>query len=205
MLMLTLVAQARENPFFPVDDASIPEYTTNHVHKAEPFRSASIKLPDSARILQSITLTYKNIDGSIATKKINVNKSVDWHRPIIVTQSLPQPHIKRTAAQTKHAKAPKFKKIASLKFISFYVSGKKIKVLTRDRLLRNFKLIKPDRIVLDFKREADFRTFVFRTKRIFKKITVGNHDGYYRVVIELDGRYIYKIKKLHNGYLITLE
>ena len=39
---------------------------------------------------------------------------------------------------------------------------------------------------------------------LFKKIRVGNHSGYYRVVLELDGYYRYSYKKVLDGYIITL-
>ncbi len=42
-------------------------------------------------------------------------------------------------------------------------------------------------------------------KSIFTKVRVGNHNGYYRVVVELDGYYRYKLKKQSDGCLITLE
>ena len=40
---------------------------------------------------------------------------------------------------------------------------------------------------------------------VFTKIRVGNHDGYYRVVVELDGYYRYKLAKQADGCLVTLE
>ena len=40
---------------------------------------------------------------------------------------------------------------------------------------------------------------------VFKKIKVGNHKGYYRVVLELDGFYRYKMQKIKDGYLFKLK
>jgi len=96
--------------------------------------------------------------------------------------------------------------MASLPFISFYAEAKKLKVVTKDKLLRDFLLVKPHRIVCDFSRQIDIRSYVKSIKKpfLFKKIRVGTHKGYYRVVIELDGYYQYKVKKTSSGYIFTL-
>ena len=201
--VLALPLFARENPFFPVSGSSVPNYSTNQVEKPKPFRSVSIKLPGSVRILKSVTLTCENLDGSISTKEIPINRAIDWHDNIVISEQKRDTPKQACAAKAKTSKH--FKKIGSLRFVSFYVFDHELKIVTKDRLLRKFKLVKPDRIVLDFKRDSDFRTFVFKGSGIFKKITLGNHDGYYRAVIELDGRYIYHVHPLNRGYLLSLE
>lgn len=199
MISLLVSLAARENPFFPANSSSELKYTTNEIERIPPFNSVNIKLPSSVRILKSVTLTCENLDGSILTKEIPIDKSIDWHNTIVVMQ---QP---KTLQTKKRAQKKSFQKIATLSFISFYASDKTLKIATKDKLLRKFKLVKPDRIVLDFKREGDFRTYSFNGSGIFKKITVGNHKGYYRAVIELDGRYSYAIHPYKNGYIVSLE
>jgi hypothetical protein len=58
---------------------------------------------------------------------------------------------------------------------------------------------------MDFKRVTDFRS---KSKTLsnapYKTIRLGNHDGYYRAVIELDGQYQYTIDKNEKGK-ITLS
>ena len=184
--VLALPLFARENPFFPVSGSTIPNYSTNQIEKPKPFRSVRIKLPDSVRILKSVTLTCENIDGSISKKEIPINRAVDWHDTIVIYEQ--KKGANKHACKTEPKTKKHFKKIGALSFIAFYARERELKIVTKDKLLRKFKLVKPDRIVLDFKRDADFRTFVFKGTNIFKKITVGNHKGYYRVVIELDGR-----------------
>jgi len=82
-----------------------------------------------------------------------------------------------------------------------------LKIVTKDKLLRDFLLVRPQRIVLDFKRDIDTRSYVNsgKKRKWFKKIKIGAHDGYYRVVIELDGYYQYRHKKIKGGYIFTLE
>ncbi len=195
---------ARENPFFPVNnETNTPSYSTNIIQKPEPFKQTTITIPNSARVLQSVTVAFKNIDGSITVKKIPLHKAIDWHDPLIITT---KSQLTSKSSSKKQVKKLHYKKIASLRFISFYASYKKLKIVTKDRLLRHFKLVKPDRIVLDFKRNADFRTYSFSKKsKIFQKIVIGNHDGYYRVVVTLDGKYLYKISKKSGYYLIELH
>ncbi|SFV59767.1 FIG00638667: hypothetical protein [hydrothermal vent metagenome] len=196
VLVLYTALFARENPFFPASKVPTPNYSTNSVKQVEPFKNTEITLPDSVRILKSVTLTCENIDGSITKKEIHIDKSIDWHNKIIIAQK---------GINGIQSKKERYKKLASLKFISFYASEKKLKIKSKDKLLRDFKLVKPNRVVLDFKRDADFRTFTFKGRGAFKKLTIGNHTRYYRVVIELDGVYTYRIASFKDGYLLILE
>ncbi len=131
---------------------------------------------------------------------------IDWHKPLVLsykTQKLQTQQAVKPVKQHKKTKQ-KFSKIVSLHFIAFYAKEHTLKIETSDKLLRNFKLVKPTRIVLDFKHDANFRTYNFKGRGCFKKIVIGNHDHYYRIVIELDGLYGYKIEKMKNGYLLKL-
>ena len=199
LFLLLASLYARENPFFPIDNSTMPSYTTNKIEKLQPFEGISLKLPDSARILEKVSITFINLDGSQQTKTITIHKSIDWHHPLHVNQNslTSKPNNKQTDT--------KFKKITSLKFISFYLKYKKLQIHTEDKLLRDFKIVRPDRIVLDFKKELDFRSYTFKGNKIFKIIRIGNHDTYYRVVLELDGKYIFHIEQKPYGYLLTLE
>jgi len=200
--------QARENPFLPAKGISQPNYTTNTPEKIPPFTHTSIEFSPSARVLQSITVTSKNLDGTITNKTININKTIDWHKHLELSQENTK-DIKLTnktkQPEKKVEKKELFKKVASLKFITFYTSKQTIKLTTNDKLLRNFKLIKPDRIILDFKRDTNFSTKTFKGSEIFKKITLGNHKNYYRVVLELDGHYIYSISNKKNNIFVELH
>jgi len=192
---------ARENPFFPVEGSEALPVTSNLVEDVPPLERASLKLPSTARVLESITVEYKNLDGSIATKKIAVNNSIDWHLPLFITQDYTserkQQYLKKKVNYTE---------IAALRFIKLYASEKRLKIVTKDKMLRNFLLVKPHRIVCDFQRDTDFGSYVKKLKKamIFKKVSIGTHSGYYRVVIELDGHYQYTIKKSADGYIFKL-
>jgi hypothetical protein len=194
---------ARENPFFPAPNTQAPSYTSNEVQKPSPFTTTQTQLPSSARILESVTFTYINLDGSVGEQTVHLHKSIDWHKPFFISQEKVK-HYKQTNKQviTQH-KQPHL--IATLPFISFLVEENTLYVKTKDPIIRNFKLIKPDRIVLDLRRDVNFRSYKYTTKTPFSIIRLGNHSGYYRVVIELDGHYMYKLQKIEDGYKVILQ
>jgi len=208
LLLLPLFLFARENPFFPVSDTPDIPLTTNRLDSESPLERVSIKLPSTARTIESVTIEYKNLDGSLSSKKVSLHNSIDWHLPIFISQNYESSPEKTLTKKHKQSKKSfiVYKKIASFRFISFYESGKRFKIVTKDKLLRSFLLVKPHRIVCDFKRDTNFGSFIKKIPKpsIFRKIRLGTHNGYYRVVIELDGYYRYKLKKYPYGYLYTL-
>ncbi len=199
-LFFLLTLEARENPFFPAKGEKDIPYTNNESQNTQPLKRATIALPPQARVLKKVTIEYKNLDGSIESKSIELDNSVDWHLPIFISQSYTE---QKTKVVPK--KKQSFKKVASIKFATFLTSGKTIKVVTDDKMLRNFLLVQPHRIVIDFQRDASFKSYVKDLpKNIFTQIRVGNHSNYYRVVIELDGYYKYSMKKIKDGYIFEL-
>lgn len=195
-------SQARENPFFPSAGEKDMAYTSNEVQTLAPLKRATITLPPQARVLQKVTLEYKNLDGSIESRSIELENAVDWHLPVFISQSY--------NASLKEEKAPKrkkrFKKLMKIKYASFYSAGKTLKIVTKDKIIREFLLVQPHRIVIDFKRDTNLKTILKEfDNNQFRKIRIGNHAGYYRVVIELDGYYRYKMKKIKEGYTFELR
>ncbi len=191
---------ARENPFFPSEGEIDTPLTTNQKLDLSPLQRATLSLPSTARVIKSVTVSYKNLDGSIEKKSIELHNSVDWHLPIFISQSYISPF-----DDTKSEKKL-FKEIVKLKFIELLEGKEELKLLTKDKLLRNFLLTKPHRIVCDFSRDITIRSYekkIKDKKSVITKVRIGNHDGYYRVVIELDGYYRYALKKIDGGYLFT--
>ena len=177
---------ARINPFEPV-------VKPQNVIVVNPsyFKEAKVKLPDDARVLEKIIFVYKSVNGDVKNKEVTINKHIDFHNPIYISH--------------RPVKFP-LKELNFLNLFKMYVKDRKILIKTKDRLLRSFFLIKPFRIVLDFKKDADFLTIKKRLKNSFiKKVVVGNHRGYYRVVIYFDSKYMYRIKKLPEGVKIEIH
>jgi len=176
--------------------------TSNQITKYPPLKRVAISLPDQARVLEEVTVSYKNLDGSIEKKTIQVDRSVDWHIPLFISQS----YNTTDKAEKSTSKVKKRTRNIDFEFINYTISKKEILIHTEDKLIRNFLLVNPHRIVLDFKREANFLSYEKSLTTIpFKELRMGNHDGYYRVVISLDGRYRYQTDTTNSGYKILIR
>jgi len=205
---LFLLLEARENPFFPtVGEQDIP-ITSNEDRTLPSLKRATLTFPPEARTIQKVTVEYKNLDGSISKKSIVLQNSIDWHLPLFISQNYTlQNNSKKIKNYTNSKKKSRvFKKIAGNREVKFSILSKSLKVLTKDKMIRNFLLVNPHRIVMDFKKDISTKSYIKKfPKSIFKKIRIGNHSGYYRVVVELDGYYRYKLKKEKSAYIFTLR
>lgn len=207
-LLLLFSLEARENPFFPSEGEKDLPYTSNQITKTPSLKRASITLPSQARVIKKVTIEYESLDASVENRSIELNHSIDWHLPIFISQNFSEfseekPKVEKEKVEPKKKSA--YSKVAGIKYAKFFVSGNNLKIITKDKLIRNFLLGKPHRIVMDFKKESSLKTYSKSIPNsIFTKIRVGNHDGYYRVVIELDGYYRYQLKSQPDGCLITV-
>jgi len=204
LFVLLISLDARDNPFFPTSGELEIPFTSNKDRTKEPLKQATISMPSQARIIKKVTVEFKNLDGSIESKSIELDNSIDWHLPIFISQSYSQNT--NIIKEPKKIETKEFKKLSSIKFASFYSLDKTLKIETKDKLIRNFLLVNPHRIVIDFKKDAHLKWMSKENEHnVFKKIRVGNHKGYYRVVVELDGFYQYKMQKAKDGYLFKLR
>lgn len=200
-LILLFSLEARENPFFPSLGEEDLLQTSNKNTSITPLRRATIKLPSHARALQKVSVTYKSLDGSIETTSIELNRAVDWHLPIFISQSMGNIQTKKIKEKDK-----KYKQLFKSKYLKLYESSKELKIVTEDKIIRNFLLTSPHRIVIDFKRSVHLKSVVkYIDKSIFKRVSLGTHKDYYRAVIELDGTYKYEITKKSYGYSLYLR
>ncbi|MDR3163094.1 MAG: AMIN domain-containing protein [Helicobacteraceae bacterium] len=113
---------------------------------------------------------------------------------------------KATLTRTE-TNAPNIVRFKDMEFITVEYSGKEMSFKTADRLLKHFVLTSPDRLVLDFSRSHPVPTFTLSLAEgtPFKQITVGRHQGYYRLVIGLDKTYQYSVAESPNGTIVTLR
>ena len=185
-LFILTFLYARINPFEPVVK---PQNTI--VINPTYFKETKVILPSDARILKEVVFVYQSVSGDIKEKKVEINKHIDFHKPIFIS------HTPKNFPQ---------RELNFLDLFKMYVKNKKILIKTKDKLIRHFFLVKPFRIVLDFRKNADFLTIKKILKNsIVKKVIVGNHEGYYRVVIFFDAKYIYKVIKTKEGIKIELQ
>ena len=206
ILPLTIIS-ARENPF-AVTKASISSGKATHVEqRKESFEMLKTQLPSSARILKGVEFHFQNLDGSIEIKKIDVDKSIDWHDKLEI-RKITNSNI-LVGTRTKLPKVISEKKLVKIDFrntIFFTIDKKSLHVKTADIKIRDFLVTNPHKIVIDFKKSSSFPTKVYNLKtKYFKSITIGNHSGYYRVVILLDGEYLYRQEKAKDGYIFSLK
>lgn len=203
ILLITSI-EARENPFFPSTGEKDLLNTSNKDLSVSSLKRAAISLPSSARVVQKVTIEYKNLDGSIQNKSIELNNAIDWHIPIFISQSMN--NIKEIEPKVKTPeKIKKYEHLFVSKYITFYKKDNELKIVTKDKMIRSFLLTDPYRIVLDFARDVNLKSQAKSfSSKLFKKISLGTHDKYYRAVILLDGQYKFEKNKIQDGYVIKL-
>jgi len=86
LIALYSLTWARQNLFKPVIDKTVLPVTANKIEKVPDFKELRINLPSDARVSKSVTISYQSIDGSVKKESFKVDKSIDWHKPIIVMQ-----------------------------------------------------------------------------------------------------------------------
>ncbi len=204
IFFMVLWLEARENPFQAVISSGDTGKTTHIKEKMKSFSSTSVNLPSTARILKDIEFHFQNLDGSVESKKVKIEKKVDWHERLV---------IKKLNDTTTLSIKPKIKSepkkielINFLNIVGFSIDGKSLLIKTKDRKIRDFLVTNPSKIVVDFQRELSFYTKVYALKtEYFSSITIGKHSGYYRVAIELDGKYLYEKQRVKDGYVFRLK
>ena len=224
-------ALARENPFAVAMDPSQVGKTTHIKEERVEFNSTKITLPSSARILKSASVVFQNIDGSISEEIVGIEQDIDWHHPLILstqkpstskevtlTSSVPTPPNKLTPQAIKKAEIKKedaqadvavksFSRVVLSEGIELEIEHNSITIYTKDKKVRDFIVSNPYKIVVDFSKEKS--AFVTKlaefSKAPFVSAALGNHDGFYRVAITLDGHYRYDIKSVDGGYFISLK
>ncbi len=180
--ILTLSLSARENPFEPVkqefNEIKIPP-------KTKPI-PVQIKIEEQIPIVKTIPIIKPEpkIEIPIAPKIIK-----------------PKP-IQKKHKRYKRPKTPKF--IYRGEFTKISLHKNAIKIVTKDKMLKHFKLKSPNRIVIDFERFDVVEPFSKTIDAVrVKGLRVGHHDYFYRVSFKLNKSYNYKISKKPYGYLIS--
>jgi len=201
VMILLLSLNARENPFFPATTQEDLLNPSSIKKEPTPLKRATLRLPFTARVIEGVSIHYKNIDGSKQSQSIEIENTIDPNLPIFISQNYEGPTLKQ------EKKNDSYEKIASIKLISFFENDKKLKVLTKDKIIRNFMLTKPNRIVFDLQRKTNIKSFEKKIAEgsLFTKISIGSHGTYYRVVIAYNGHYKYDLKECKDGYIFTLR
>lgn len=196
LVLFAISLGARENPFIPSDVNTSIMITTNLIQNAPAFTPKTFSFPSDARELTRAVFYYKSLDGSIKEQILDINSSFDWHDEFVLKNIEPE-------MPTKSGLKDSFKFNDS----EFKIYNNTVVILTKDEKIRDFIINKPDKIVIDFKNsKSNFKTYTKPINKFpIKSIVFGSHDGYYRVVLQLDGNYKYSIDQTKDGYNVVLK
>ena len=204
LFLSSLLLIARENPFFPAKNTKQINITSNQIKAYTPLEKIPFSLPSSARVLQEVTLKFINIDGSVGSKTLQVQNSIDWHKPIMISQPQAISIVQHPHKSSSKKSDQQFVKVIRFHdFLTLKVLKKSVQLVTKDKNIRHFMMVHPYRVVIDFKKTSDFLSYVKKIKNsVCTSVAIGNHDGYYRVVLFLDGQYHFSFKATQYGYNI---
>lgn len=192
-LTFCTMLHAEDNPF--VINANQRDFQAQQRNKGKPYlNTESIQLPSNARELKSVTLTFQNLDGTQESRQLRIDKTIDWHYPIKITQQEAIRNISR--------------RYFSLNDFEFYTEGKTFVINSqKHRILRHFILAEPTTIVVDFSRDNGnaYDGTIGTGEQYYSKVGVNSKSNLYRVSIELDGIYQYTLKSSKNTHTIQLR
>lgn len=195
-ILLATSLMGRDNPFFSTEEnAQNPLSSNKTVHKPL-MTSLSYSFPDHARVLKEATFTFQNVDGSIETRRIEIDQSIDWHVPLILSHSASG----KTASDTTGSSN------ANFDFIRFNAANNRLTVTSSDSLVRYFSQNDPAALVLDFQHKAPFSSKAQNLSgHPYSKVRVSNHGKFARATITLDGHYSCTITPSGQDTIITCK
>jgi len=227
-LSLAVILEARENPFETSMSPQTVGKTTQIKDELTDFKSTTLTLPSSARILKSASVTFQNLDGSISEEIVAIDQNVDWHLPLMLSQKTetnapipsvpvvtplpiekkdlpPAPILKEekpsSTANTNASNAFKLNED-----LSFFINQNEITIFTKESKIRDFLIADPYKVVIDFKKVNAYGTKSLEfNKAPFVSATLGSHDGFYRIALLLDGHYRYDLQAFNGGYIVKLK
>lgn len=185
---------------------------------AESNKKSTKKAPDSAKIKAE-----KALDSAKEEKILDFAKSQNLVKDSAQKDSAPstKTDIKastKVSAQAKNptnpAKSqtpPKLQNLAKsqnlAKFTPYKINGKRIIIAYNGALKRHFVMQNPYRIVMDFEINKKFykqNRYTLNSPH-FKRLKYGLHSNFLRIVLELNGSYVYDLGVLVDGVQIDVK
>lgn len=173
---------------------------------------------DSARAMRIAgnTATSQAQDSSIDSPKANLPK-VDppkiYSQKDSIKDSAPQvrilskPRKITTDSAQDSTKSTSRQSPRPSKSVPYAVNGNSIFISYAGGLKRHYIMQNPYRIVMDF--EINKKYYKKNSYRInqpyFKRLRYGLHTHFLRIVLELDGSYVYNLEKLADGVRINVQ
>ncbi|WP_187892523.1 AMIN domain-containing protein [Helicobacter pylori] len=191
LVVVLSVLLARDNPFEPEINSKNLQGGFSGTYD-DYLKEIQVGLPTSARILKKITLTYQDIDGSIHSKVVGIDKNIDWHYPLKLSQ------------HTLNQDA--FEKRYQIQDFDFLMANNTMILRSPYKILRSFVLVNPYRIVLDTQKgPLDIYQNMDLNQKFFSHIKIGTHKDYYRITLILDGKYRYLLEEKNGAYELQLK
>lgn len=183
---------SRENPFFSLSEgATLPVSSEINDHKPA-LTSMTYNFPNNSRLLKDVSFTLQNVDGSFETRKLEIDQSIDWRSPLILSQSGSRTSSGSTEGKTSSS--------STISFMQFSGSGNRMSIFVKEPMLRHFTLSDPDSIVVDFKHNGVFELYQKELSSLpYTKVKVTNHGSFARVILTLDGPHICNVSKTAQG------
>lgn len=187
---LISAATARENPFFATAESAALPVTSNIEDSRPELTSLPYTFSSQARTLKEISFTIQNVDGSIETRTMTVNRNIDWHAPIVISQS------SQSASAKSGISAIGKNSSADFGFIRIDTKGKRLVITSNDSMIRHFSLTNPNRIIIDYKHQEP----IVLTEKVlnappYASVRIANHGKFVRATVTLDGKYNYSLTK----------
>lgn len=211
----------KDNNTTTIDNISnLQTNTTNQSDKRDPFKAqmtpkesgqlsntpnlnlftkTEINLPSTARKIKKVTIEYQNLNGSITSIEKEVDGDIDWHFPLVVNQDM-KPKVTEKPTKNNFILGENFK-------FDINVQDKKLILNTPYKLLRDFTLASPTRLVLDFKNPSkkEFEDGVSTNLSIITDATLQTHLDFFRITLNLDGQYNYTLTQNKNEFTIEFQ
>jgi len=218
LLLLTSAAETRENPFAPVKQYDgepltkpipVPDFQ-QEVVPVHVISQAKCRIEEP--VTEIVTppppaQTWEEIQAVVQVEKPEKKKPILFVKKSSVTPKHRLHHkaVKQRPVKRKVYTKPKRRLIYSNANLKIYMKANRLKIVTDDCIIQDFRLRRPERLVLDFGDDFVLYDTIRKTirSRYVKMLKIGTHDRFYRLTFVLSGDYRYRIKKKSNGYSIT--
>lgn len=197
--LLVSILFSRENPFFSTTENQNHTTTSQDELHKPPLTTMTYNFPNHSRVLKYLTFTIQNLDGSTETRKLEIDQSIDWRIPLILSQQQG-----KAATKTTSEIAPSSS--GELGFIRFSTTKNHLSIVTKNPMIRNFTLSDPSSIVVDFKHDGIFK---MSQKKLysspFTHVKVTDHGKFARATITLDGSHTCNVTKAAQGAMVICK
>lgn len=147
-------------------------------------------------------------ENTITRNSNNSNKNTAKNTQDKQVQTISKPHqIMTDSARDSTRKAQNTQDSRLSKSAPYSVNGNSIFIAYQGNLKRHYIMQNPYRIVLDFEINKKYykKNRYIINQPYFKRLRYGLHTSFLRIVLELDGNYVYELEKRADGVKIDVK